>query len=107
MHGVSGILEHLNCWRLYVDYKWLQLGCPQSFDGLVVRTQQTHTSCIHNTPDAFSRGAIEMSLVLSVLNEFTRLDVLLHFLTGDEQIFTARDLSWSDVTSGVYKYFNK
>lgn len=28
VHGVSGILQHLNRWRLYVDYKWLQLWCP-------------------------------------------------------------------------------
>lgn len=87
--------------RFHVNYKGLQLWRPQCLYRLVVGTEQTNTSCIHNAPHTLRGCPVEMSFVFAVFNEFARLDVRFHFLPSDEQVLSPRNLSWSDVTGGV------
>lgn len=84
-----------------MNYEWLQLRRPQCLYCLVVGTENADTARVHNTTDTLRRCSVQVALVFSMLDEFARLNVLLHFLTGDEKVFPSRDFTWSNVAGGV------
>lgn len=103
MHCVACVLENVDRRWLNVDDKGLQLWCPQRLYRLVVGTQQAHTACINDAAHTLRRGSVQLSFVFAVLDELARLDVLLHFLAGNEQVLTAGDLAWPNVAGGVWR----
>lgn len=54
-----------------------------------MRIQQAHVSGVHERAHALGTGAVQIALVLAVLDELSRLDVLLHFLPCHEMILLA------------------
>lgn len=103
MHRLPCRPQHLQRRRFHVNNERLQLRRPQCLYCLVVRTHDTNTSRVHDATHTLRRRAIQMSLVFAVLYELARLNVLLHLLTCNEQVFSPRYLSRANVPSSVCK----
>lgn len=84
-----GLLQHLEPRRLHVDDVRPQLWRPQHLESLIVRIQQTHVSGVDERTHALRVGAVQVPLVLAVLDELAGLDVLLHLLPGHEMVLLA------------------
>lgn len=62
---------------------------------LEVRVQQTYVACVDDGLNTVTRCAVQVALVLSVLQQFASIDIVFHLLSTHEEVLLAVHLACS------------